>query len=66
VIGDDVTIALDAIVLGPVTIGDGAFVAAQAMVLRDVPARSVVRGSPAAVVRMLDEPTVADDPRAGA
>jgi serine O-acetyltransferase len=66
VIGDDVTIALDSIVLGPVTIGDGAFVAAQAMVLRDVPARSVVRGSPAAVVRMLDEPTVADDPRAGA
>jgi serine O-acetyltransferase len=56
VLGDDVTIALDSIVLGPVTIGDGAFVGAQSLVLHDVPARSVVRGSPATVVRYLDSP----------
>lgn len=56
VIGDDVTIGLDAIVLGPVTIGDGAVVGAQSMVVRDVPPRAVVMGSPARVVRMLDQP----------
>jgi serine O-acetyltransferase len=61
VLGDDVTVALDSIVLGPVTVGDGAFIGAQSLVLHDVPARSVVRGSPAAVVRYLDE-TPADDP----
>jgi serine O-acetyltransferase len=56
VLGDNVTIALDSIVLGPVTIGDGAFVGAQSLVLHDVPAHSVVRGSPAKVVRYLDSP----------
>jgi serine O-acetyltransferase len=66
VIGDNVTIALDSIVLGPVTVGDGAFVAAQSMVLHDVPARTVVRGSPAKVVRQLDESTGTDDSRTGA
>lgn len=55
IIGDDVTIALDAIVLGPVTVGDGAFIVAQAFVVRDVPARTVVAGSPARVVRRLTD-----------
>jgi serine O-acetyltransferase len=62
VIGNDVTIALDSIVLGPVTVGDGAFIAAQSMVLHDVPARTVVRGSPAKVVRSLDDPDDPDEP----
>lgn len=55
VIGDNVTIALDAIVLGPVTVGDGAFIAAQAFVVKDVPPRTVVAGSPARVVRRLSD-----------
>jgi serine O-acetyltransferase len=55
VIGDNVTIAMDAIVLGPVTVGEGAFVAAQALVLHDVPERAFVRGSPATVQRLLDQ-----------
>lgn len=55
-IGDGVTIALDSIVLGPVTIGDGAVIGAQSFVVKDVPARSVVAGSPARVVRNLDAP----------
>jgi len=55
VVGDGVTIALDAIVLGPVTIGDGAFVVAQSFVVKDVPPKAVVAGSPARIVRMLDD-----------
>ena len=51
VLGDDVTVALDAAVLGPVTIGDGATVGAKSLVLHDVPAGAVVRGTPAKVVR---------------
>lgn len=54
-VGDGVTIALDAIVLGPLTIGDGAFIAAQSFVVKDVPAKAVVAGSPARIVRILDD-----------
>lgn len=61
VIGDEVTIALDAIIIGPVTVGDGAFVSAQSIVMRDVAPRTVVAGAPARVVRRLD-----DSPPAGA
>ena len=55
VLGDGVTLALDSIVLGPITIGDGAFIAAQSFVVRDVPPKAVVAGSPARVVRILDD-----------
>lgn len=55
VIGNDVTISLDAIVLGPVTIGDRAVVSAQALVVRDVPADGVVAGSPARLVKMRED-----------
>ncbi len=55
VLGDGVTIALDAIVLGPITVGNGAFIAAQSFVVRDVPDKAVVAGSPARVVRILDD-----------
>lgn len=55
VIGDGVTVGLHAIVLGPVTVGDHSVISAQAMVVRDVPAHAVVAGSPARVVKMLDE-----------
>lgn len=63
IIGDDVTVALDSIILGPVVIGDGAIISAQSLVVRDVPARSIVAGSPARVVRALAtaEPVEAED-----
>ncbi len=51
VLGDDVTVGAGACVLGPITIGDRVVVAANAVVLDDVPADSVVAGSPARVVR---------------
>lgn len=55
VIGDGVSIGLHAIVLGPVHVGDHAVISAQSMVVRDVPAHGVVAGSPARLVKMLDE-----------
>ncbi|MDZ5620001.1 hypothetical protein SFC88_04160 [Nocardioides sp. HM23] len=54
-IGNNVTIALDSIVLGALTIGDEAFIGAQSFVVKDVPPRCVAMGSPARVVRKLTE-----------
>ena len=51
VIGDRVWIAYRAVVLPGVTIGEGAVVAAGAVVTKDVPPFSVVAGNPARVVR---------------
>jgi len=50
-VGDDVWIGSRAIILKGVTIGDGAVVAAGAVVTKDVPARTLVAGVPAVVKR---------------
>jgi len=50
-IGNDVWVGLRAIILKGVTVGDGAVVAAGAVVTRDVPARALVGGVPARVLR---------------
>ena len=52
-IGRGVWIAAGAMVLQGVTVGDDAVVAAGAIVTRDVPARTLVAGVPARVVRAL-------------
>ena len=60
VIGNDVWIGLDALILSGVTIGDGAVIGARAVVTQDVPPYAVVAGNPARVVRTrFDEETVA-------
>ncbi len=47
VIGNDVWIGINSIVMRGVTIGDGAVVAANSVVTRDVPPYSIVGGAPA-------------------
>jgi virginiamycin A acetyltransferase len=51
VIGNDVWLGYDVLVMPGVKIGDGAIVAARSVVVSDVPAYSVVRGNPAKIVR---------------
>lgn len=46
-IGNDVWIGAEAMILSGVTIGDGAIIAARAVVTRDVPAYAIVAGVPA-------------------
>lgn len=52
-IGNGCWIGANATILGGVTIGDGAVVAAGAVVTRDVPARTLVGGVPAKVIKTL-------------
>ena len=51
VVGNDVWIGYDALVLPGVKIGNGAIVAARAVVVKDVPAYAVVGGNPAQVLK---------------
>ena len=50
-IGDHVLVCTGALILPGVTIGDGAMVAARAVVTKDVPPNTLVAGVPAKVVR---------------
>ena len=56
VIGDDVWIGANAVILPGVTIGPHSVVAAGAVVTRDVPPGCVVGGVPAKVIRQLEPP----------
>jgi len=51
IIGDHVWIGMNALILKGVTIGDGAVVAAGAVVTRDVPPATLVAGVPAKAIR---------------
>jgi virginiamycin A acetyltransferase len=59
VVGNDVWFGYDSLVLNGVTIGNGAIIAARAVVIKDVPAYSIVAGNPAKVVKMrFDDKTI--------
>jgi chloramphenicol O-acetyltransferase type B len=57
-IGNDVWIAREAMIMSGVRIGDGAVIAARAVVTRDVPPYSIVGGNPAKLIRMRFSPDV--------
>jgi virginiamycin A acetyltransferase len=60
VIGNDVWIGYEAVILAGVTIGHGAIVGTRAVVTRDVPPYTIVGGVPAkAIKRRFDDETVA-------
>ena len=59
VVGNDVWIGYEAVILAGVTIGDGAVIAARAVVTRDVAPYTIVGGVPAKPIRRrFDEATV--------
>jgi len=59
VIGNDVWIGYEAVILAGVTVGDGAVIGARAVVTKDVPPYTVVGGIPAKPIRKrFDEQTV--------
>jgi Acetyltransferase (isoleucine patch superfamily) len=51
IIGNDVWIGFEAVIMAGVTIGDGAIVASRAIVTKDVEPYSIVGGSPAKLIR---------------
>ena len=61
-LGNDVYVGCGAKILGPVTIGDGAIVGANAVVLEDVPAGATAVGVPARIiVKKAEQPNHAGD-----
>ena len=54
VIGDDVEMGAGVVVIGPITIGNGARIGAGAVVIRDVPADAVAVGNPARLLGPAD------------
>lgn len=60
VLGDDVFLGAGAKILGPITLGDGVRIGANAVVLQDIPPHCTAVGIPARVVRRRD-PNDRDD-----
>lgn len=60
VIGNDVWLGWESVVMSGVTIGDGAVVAARAVVTKDVPPFAIVGGVPARHIRFRFEPEQRD------
>jgi chloramphenicol O-acetyltransferase type B len=59
VIGSDVWIANEAVIMSGVDVGHGAVIGARAVVTRDVPAYAVVAGNPSRIVKFrFDQPTI--------
>ena len=60
IIGNDVWIGYEAVIMPGVHIGDGAVIAARAVVTKDVPPYTIVGGTPARKIRMrFEEETIA-------
>ncbi|HET7616336.1 MAG TPA: 2,3,4,5-tetrahydropyridine-2,6-dicarboxylate N-acetyltransferase [Bacillales bacterium] len=57
IVEDEVVVGANAVILEGVTVGRGAVVAAGAVVTEDVPENAVVAGTPARVIKQMDEQT---------
>jgi len=51
VIGDDVWIGSEAMIMAGITVGSGAVVAARSVVVKDVPPYAIVGGNPASIIK---------------
>lgn len=60
IVGNDVWFGYDSLIKGGVNIGHGAIIATRSVVVKDVPAYSIVGGNPAKVIKMrFDDATIA-------
>ena len=57
VIGDNVTVGINATIIGSIQIGDGAVIGAGSVVVKDVPSHAIVCGNPARVIKFREEIT---------
>ena len=61
VLGNDVWVGANSLIMGGISIGDGAIVGAGSIVTRDIPAYAIAVGSPAKVIRYrFDEKTISE------
>ena len=51
IIGNDVWIGYEAVILSGITIGDGAMIGTRAVVTKDVPPYAIVAGNPAKIIK---------------
>lgn len=58
VVGNDVWIGFDSLIMPGIRIGDGAIVAARSVVTQDIPAYSIVGGNPAKLIRQRFSPEI--------
>ncbi|MGD1856558.1 MAG: Vat family streptogramin A O-acetyltransferase [Leptolyngbyaceae cyanobacterium] len=61
VIGNDVWIGYEAVIMPGVQVGDGAVIAAKSVVVSDVPPYTIVGGNPAKPIRQRFEPDVVEN-----
>ncbi|WP_417197798.1 serine acetyltransferase [Bizionia sp.] len=55
IIGNDVSVGANVVIIGAITIGDQVTIGAGSVVVKDVPSHCVVAGNPAKIIRRLDE-----------
>lgn len=57
IIGDDVWIGDNAVIIGPVSIGRGSIIGANSVVRRDVPDQTIAAGVPARPIKQFENAT---------
>ncbi|WP_133758747.1 LbetaH domain-containing protein [Gelidibacter sediminis] len=55
VIGDDVTVGAQVVIIGDISIGNNVIIGAGSVVVKDVPSNCVIAGNPAQIIRHIDE-----------